>query len=583
MNSQELEISLRTEFESYLKNALADSQNELSQLKQKIDEDLEKQKSHLHQLLGQTLDRIQQRQEFEPGFTATVVEHLRLARDEGARITATAFSATEDLARAADDSSAVKEISHAIIETSSKSTQAEILKALVHYAEKFSPRGAFFIVKNDRIVGWKVFGDGQTIAEEVVTNVFLPVRSRSILSEAISSLSTIKAKEMWPDDRAILQRLDFGEPAEMFAIPLVARGRGVAVLYADGIHEIGKVNVEALETLVRVAGLTVEVNASSKGTPKRETKKESSSLSSDSKGYSQSPGADTYTSDYSKHDSYSTPAPASYQTFEDTRMSSEEKSSRYEDASWSRPGDVAVKEAESEVSSSSDYQPSSFSKETTEEFSADASRDERDNFAFRPSEPERYVEPSVPEYSEPVRDEFTASDFRTEISPTPPAVEDFAPVVPPAEPAFDTFDYKRFQAETVAPVVEAPAPPPIPEVVIETPAPAPKRSRLSDRNVDLPIEVAEDERRLHNDARRFARLLVSEIKLYNEQKVAEGRESGDIYERLHEAIDRSREMYDKRIQPPVAAKFDYFHYEMVNTLAEGDDSRLGATYPGPTI
>ena len=45
----------------------------------------------------------------------------------------------------------------------------------------------------------------------------------------------------------------------------------------------------------------------------------------------------------------------------------------------------------------------------------------------------------------------------------------------------------------------------------------------------------------------------------------------------------AREMYDKRVQPPVAAKFDYFHYELVNTLAEGDDNRLGGSYPGSTV
>jgi len=108
-------------------------------------------------------------------------------------------------------------------------------------------------------------------------------------------------------------------------------------------------------------------------------------------------------------------------------------------------------------------------------------------------------------------------------------------------------------------------------------------SRLSDRPVDLPIEVPEEERRSHNDARRFARLLVSEIKLYNEKKVLEGREHRDLYDRLREAIDRSREMYDKRVQPPVAARFDYFHYEVVNSLAEGEPGRLGPGYPGPTV
>jgi hypothetical protein len=100
----------------------------------------------------------------------------------------------------------------------------------------------------------------------------------------------------------------------------------------------------------------------------------------------------------------------------------------------------------------------------------------------------------------------------------------------------------------------------------------------------LPVEVSGDEeRRLHNDARRFARLLISEIKLYNEQKVAEGRSEHDLYDRLREYIDRSREMYDKRVKAEVAARYDYFHGELVNTLAEGDVSKLGSNYPGATV
>lgn len=92
-----------------------------------------------------------------------------------------------------------------------------------------------------------------------------------------------------------------------------------------------------------------------------------------------------------------------------------------------------------------------------------------------------------------------------------------------------------------------------------------------------------EEEKAHNDARRFARLLVSEIKLYNEQKVAEGRRGGDLYERLREDIDRSRQMYEKRVTPDVAAKFDYFYDELVSTLAEGDPSKLGSDCPGPIV
>jgi hypothetical protein len=93
----------------------------------------------------------------------------------------------------------------------------------------------------------------------------------------------------------------------------------------------------------------------------------------------------------------------------------------------------------------------------------------------------------------------------------------------------------------------------------------------------------EIEQRAHNDARRFARLLVSEIKLYNTSKVQEGRRNLDLYDRLAEEIDRSRQVYDKRVSAEVAMEVDYYHEELVQTLAEGDPAKLGASYPGPAL
>jgi hypothetical protein len=79
----------------------------------------------------------------------------------------------------------------------------------------------------------------------------------------------------------------------------------------------------------------------------------------------------------------------------------------------------------------------------------------------------------------------------------------------------------------------------------------------------------------HEEARRFARLLVSEIKLYNEEEVDRGRANGDLYHRLKEDIDRSREMYEKRIPPEVRSSADYFKEELIRILADGDASVLG--------
>ena len=51
---------------------------------------------------------------------------------------------------------------------------------------------------------------------------------------------------------------------------------------------------------------------------------------------------------------------------------------------------------------------------------------------------------------------------------------------------------------------------------------------------------------VHRKAQRFARLLVDEIKLYNQVKVAEGRKNKDLYDRLKEDIEKSRATFQKR-------------------------------------
>jgi len=89
--------------------------------------------------------------------------------------------------------------------------------------------------------------------------------------------------------------------------------------------------------------------------------------------------------------------------------------------------------------------------------------------------------------------------------------------------------------------------------------------------------VSPEDQKAHEDAKRFARLVVSEIKLYNEAKVTEGRKTRDIYERLKEDIERGRQMYHDRVSPAVRDSSDYFQDELVRILAGGDPSALGRT------
>jgi hypothetical protein len=75
-------------------------------------------------------------------------------------------------------------------------------------------------------------------------------------------------------------------------------------------------------------------------------------------------------------------------------------------------------------------------------------------------------------------------------------------------------------------------------------------------------------------AQRYARLLVSEIKLYHESDAAAGRRERDLATRLGGEIARARVLYDQRVPPHVRQRADYFRDELVRTLANGDAALL---------
>jgi hypothetical protein len=88
--------------------------------------------------------------------------------------------------------------------------------------------------------------------------------------------------------------------------------------------------------------------------------------------------------------------------------------------------------------------------------------------------------------------------------------------------------------------------------------------------------LPEADQEAHKKAKRFAKLLVDEIKLYNQKKVEEGKKNRDLYNRLKEDIEKSRQTYEKRWGTSAAGPANYFQAELVRILADGDESLLGA-------
>ncbi|MEP6850614.1 MAG: hypothetical protein ABI999_17275, partial [Acidobacteriota bacterium] len=375
--------------------------------------------------------------------------------------------------------------------------------------------------------------------------------SDTILRESVQDLRTVEAVSgTHKHDSKFLKSLKFGDPERMFAVPLVARGRGVAVLYADGGPNGEFVQVDAIEALVRVAGLTVELLASTAGASRPQEVQAAESYEDVGPAHLDPTPTEVYeerTVEHEVTELHDVDTIEQPQAFEETEVFEE----AVVEASFEEVDPVAEDLTD-----------------TVPVFVEDTIDDE--SYLMSESVEE------VPEFEEVVEYEAVA-----EVAEAEPESNDFA---------FVSVEPEVVDVDEVAPVDEQVevltngngngngyhhVEEPVAEVTT-----APVNGRKRGRTVDLPIEVSDDERDKHTKARSFARLLVSEIKLYNPDKVSDGRQSNDLYDRLREAIDRSREMYQQRIDAPVSTRFDYFHYELVNGLAEGDEARLGSSYPG---
>ncbi|HMO80660.1 MAG TPA: hypothetical protein PKD24_07705 [Pyrinomonadaceae bacterium] len=611
MTSEELEISLRTEFENHLKDTIAAIRQDVAEFQKNFEAEFAKHRSQLDEAIRILAERVSIPPELNKGFAESVVEHLRLARDEGAQITAAAFGEAEKLRTEVADTSRYDVLRNAINDISSQGTQAAILRSLVEHASEFAPRGAFFILKNEQFVGWKVFGSVGSKTDADAQAVRFPATDGTILAQSVNTLSAAEgAYGSYEDDEKFLGPLDLGRPDRMYAVPLTARGRGVAVLYADYGTEGISLNKEALETLVRVAGLTVELRAAvpAVSAPAEvQTTSEPSPETAGERPSSEYEVGAAYEESPQIHEDLSYGSTPEVDHVEE--IAAVEEESVYEelpeqplvehDMPAVSPFDAPVEEPVTDsvgVVQEEEYSGAVVYEEPVSEAQADAVEYEVEyEYEGTHEEQESAAEPATQDHRfetfsrEPIAQDHTQASDQVEpetsfeapgqvggSEPFDAPVETVSAVEEPVDrPAEPSLAYTNGQPTEAAEVSGQPA--------VEGVGTSQFKGRFSDRMLDLPIDVPEDEKKLHNNARRFARLLVSEIKLYNEQKVVEGREAADLYDRLREAIDRSREMYDKRVESHVADKFDYFHYELVNSLAEGDSEKLGANYPGAVV
>jgi len=153
---------------------------------------------------------------------------------------------------------------------------------------------------------------------------------------------------------------------------------------------------------------------------------------------------------------------------------------------------------------------------------------------------------------------FDSDPFASQPSKEPPSA-------PSPSPQLDRF-VNAFAPS--APAVASPPPAPAMPSPEAPPAPNPNVSPFSP-SAGIPAGLPEAERLKHERARRLARVLASDIAIYNKEKRDRGIQDGNLVAVLGYEIKKSWEVYKERVTAELANATPYFRDALNEMLAEG--------------
>jgi hypothetical protein len=533
-------------------------------------------------------------------------EHLRRIAEEAAA------PASEALDRARDEgqtegeaggrAEAHEALRDAVAEIDRAGSQTQVLEALLSGASRHAGRAAILLLREGRLAGWGAQGfEADT--------------------EAVRSLSLAGDEEPWSGIAAggpaqelsgarcapLVSQLDSPLPREGAVVPLVLRDRVAAVLYADRPEE-GRLDLAALQLLTYVAALALETLAFRQ----REATATLAAAGAAAAPPEQAPAGEPYEA-AADPESAEEEAEAADETWgaspelEEVEVELEEPepypAAPHGDAlleaveeesppAAATPFDEGVLE-ESFLEEEAPLEPGveeRFEEEPAAGGALEAAEAApAETIAWR-TEPELEAEEPEPEVEEPEVEEPEVEEPEVEEPEVEepeveepeveepeieePEIEEPEVEEPPQE-ATEIGAAEAGELEGRPEAGDVPPPPPAPpgaggQVAPPEDVEGPGWAFSATRGT-----VPKDTEAAHDEARRLARLLVSEIQLYNQDQVDEGRRNRDIYERLRDDIDRSRQLYEDRVDDEIRESTDYFYQELVRQLAAGDAKALG--------
>jgi hypothetical protein len=402
--------------------------------------------------------------------------------------------------------------------------QAAVLRSVLGGSASLGARAALFVVRGDVAELWESIGfEDDPLSDQ--TGLCTIATDDPSLSTAV-----VDRRSVFLDAGENARFPSFGQSMrrEAAIIPMQIQGRVLAVLYVDPANDDESLDLAGLELLAEVAALAVERLALARVIAAAPHDDASPRMSGPVSAMGSEVGMGPEVGMASEVGMGSGASPAT-------------TDSHAAAPAWSEPAPSANESASFEMHEELDDVP--------------PPRPARDEFgSHAPQErPPSAADLLGQDASTPPTSGFEPADGGFDLEPEAPEMP-AAPAAPaaPPEPSFSAPEPPLAMPAESEPHASAPEPP------LAAPAPS---------------EPAEESQEVQ-DARRFARLVIEEICLYHGTRVEEGRERGDLLERLADEIERARQLYDQRIPQHVREQGDFFGDALVQVLAAGNPAAL---------
>ena len=486
----------------------------------------------------------------------------------------------EPAAPAADASS---DLFDAVAAMDRGSSQQEVLAALLEGTGRFAGRSALFLTRSDGAQGWGSYGFEETASDIQQVVLSYGEGPLAVLSEGRGCVVLTAG-----DCADLCDWMGATPGTEGLLIPFVLRDRLAAALYVDRAAADPPLARRSLQLLAYIGAQAVEGLALRKRGETPTLQVATDDAETPGVALWEAPAPEPETAPVAPVEEPPAAEPAMTEPVVSEPRLTEPQVTETVETIEAPPSEMTIEEVIEEPAApemEAEAAPE-MEAEAAPEMEAEIEVVTDDDWTMPAAPMDEPVAP-MDEPVAPMDEPVAAMDEPVEAPPVAPVEGPAPPLEAPAEPGPDATveeappwaatagaDLSGIEAEPEPPAAEIPMPPAAvgetTEVSPPTDVSGPGWAFTASRAA---AEVGDDAQ--HEEARRLARLLVTEIKLYNEEQVEEGRRGNDIYARLKEDIDRSRQIFNERVDDGVRQETDYFHEEMVRILAGGNAEALG--------